>query len=148
MRAMRKERRSGVVLAMVLILGLLLSTTVITFSRRSMIDGLISRNRDRASQAEALARGGIQVALGLLLEDALADGESAEEGGGGLVGDTLEDDWARIDQIELVTPDGDTLHIQIRDTGARLNLNALIDYSEGDLSDLSLIHISEPTRPY
>ena len=128
---MSRERRSGVVLAMVLILGLLLSTAVVSFSRRSVIDGMIARNRDRAAQAEALARGGLQVAIGLILEDALADAAGAQNGQSG-TGATLDDVWARIADTQLVTPDGDTLRITIRDTGARLNLNALVDYAEDE----------------
>jgi general secretion pathway protein K len=126
-----RDPRSGVVLAMVLILGLLLSTAVVSFSSRAMIDGMISRNRDRAARAEALARGGIQVAIGLILEDALEDAEGAQEGGSG-GSDTLDDVWARIADTELVTEQGDTLRVHISDTGSRLNLNSLVDYSNTD----------------
>ena len=121
---------------MVLILGLLLSPAVISFSRRSIIDSLVSRNRDHASQAEALARGGLQVALALLLEDALAGKAAAERGDSSNAGDTLDDIWALVGDAELVTPEGDTLTVHIRDAGARLNLNALVDYAvnQGDLA--------------
>ena len=40
------KREGGVVLAMVLIIGLLMSTAVIAFARRATIDSLIARNRD------------------------------------------------------------------------------------------------------
>ena len=117
---MGSKHRSGVVLAMVLILGLLLSTAVVSFSRRSIIDCLVSRNRDNASQAEALARGGLQVALALLLEDALAGKAAAEKGDSSNAGDTLDDIWALVGDTELVTPEGDTLTVHIRDAGSRL----------------------------
>ena len=114
---------------MVLILGLLLSTAVLSFSGRSIIDGMIANNRNRAAQAEALARGGLQVAIGLILEDALADAEGSEDGVPGR-GDTLDDVWARVGDTQLVTPDGHTLRVEIRDSGSRLNLNALVNYAE------------------
>ena len=53
-----RDRRSGVVLAMVLILALVLSAAVLTFTRRAVIDRMIVRNRENLASAEALARGG------------------------------------------------------------------------------------------
>lgn len=128
---MRSERRRGVVLAMVLILGLLLSTAVLSFSHRSMMDGMISRNRDDAARAEALARGGINVAIGLILEDALRDADATRDGAA-FAGETLDDVWVRIADTQLETPDGGILKLRIEDTGSRLNLNALVDYAKDD----------------
>ena len=54
----RGER--GVVLALVLVIGLLLTTAVVAFSRRQMVDTHVAHNRDAAAQADALARGGAE----------------------------------------------------------------------------------------
>ena len=61
----------------VLVFALLLTSSVATFTRRAMVDTAISRNRDYRAQADALARGGIELGKALLLEDSAA---SASEG--------------------------------------------------------------------
>ena len=126
---MRKsEHRRGVVLAMVLILGLLLSTAVVSFSHRSMIDSLVSRNRDNASQAEALARGGLQVALALLLEDALADAAAMGAGNASNSGDYVEISDPIISPVQCARQLGYTrfLHCQQRTHIAAILLEAFI----------------------
>ena len=118
-------------LALVLVLALVLSTAIITFTRRSIVDTMIVRNRDAVARAETLARGGVRLATALVLEDLLIQRQQ-EDGGNGdsAPGDTLEDLWARVGESPLITPDGDILMLQIEDAGARLNLNALVDFSE------------------
>lgn len=126
-----RDPRRGVVLAMVLILALLLSAAVVAFTRRAVIDSVIARNRDAVGQAEALARGGVRLATGLILQDSpeaqlepgTPEPEGATEGG---EEDTAEEPWARLQDYELVTEDGSILRITIKDSGSRLNLNALI----------------------
>ena len=76
---MKPDRKAGIVLAMVLILALLLSTAIITFTRRAIVDKMIATNRNATAQAEALARGGVQLAMALVLEDVLLDAESDPE---------------------------------------------------------------------
>ena len=66
----RREER-GIVLPLVLIIGLLLSASVVPFVHRSVVDKLVVVNRDRGAAAAALARGGIQIALAVLFEDRL-----------------------------------------------------------------------------
>jgi type II secretory pathway component PulK len=111
-------RDGGVVLLVVLFFGLLLASSIVTFVKRSTVDAMISRNREAASRADALARGGIRLAGALLLEDRLR-----EAAGASLPLDTQLDPWA--EGLDLETPDGATLRVRIEDTGARLNLNAL-----------------------
>lgn len=120
----RTKSESGVVLAMVLILALLLSTAIITFTRRAVVDSMISRNRDATAQAETLARGGIQLATALILDDALIDHQNQKTS---IVGATLKDNWALIGAGPIVTREGATLRLEILDAGSRLNLNALVD---------------------
>ncbi len=118
------ERQRGVVLLVVLFFALLLTGSVATFVRRSTIDAMITRNREAAARADALARGGIRLAGALLLEDRLR-----EAAGASLPFDTALDAWA--EGLEIETPDGAQLRVHIEDTGARLNLNALFAVDEG-----------------
>lgn len=148
MSARHGER--GVVLALVLVLVLLLSTAVYTFARRALVDTLVTRNRDAAAEAEAVARGGVRLATAVLLEDLLRDArDEAPAGVGGrrrapagdaeepvpVAGyDTDQDLWARLARQELAVPGGGSLRLEIRDAGARINLNALVDHAgpQGD----------------
>lgn len=125
------RRESGVVLALVLILALLLSTAIITFSRRAVIDTMIVRNRDDAAQAEALARGGLRLAIPILLEDRIAKGLKALDPEIREVtpGNTSDDLWNQLRDYELVNAAGETLQLEIRDAGGLLNLNAVVPYT-------------------
>jgi type II secretory pathway component PulK len=90
------------------------------------MDAMIVHNRDRAARAEALARGGVQLAIALVLQD-LLDEQEVDARGDVLPGDTLNDPWARIAGQVITTDGGDELRIQILDTGARLNINSIVD---------------------
>lgn len=120
MSARRHER--GVVLIVVLLFALLLAGTVATFLRRSTVDSMIAYNRNAAAQAEALARGGVRLATGLLLQDLMA-----AEGASPL--DTQYDLWARAGDLEIETGDGGRLRLRIRDSGSLLNLNAVLSFA-------------------
>ena len=118
--SLRPQREQGMILMIVLVFALLLTAAVATFTRRAMVDTAIARNRDYRAQAEALARGGIELGKALLLEDKLGSEENGKL-------DTHDDLWAQIGQqppIEL--ENGGRLRIQIEDTSTRLNLNAVI----------------------
>ncbi|MBW2421690.1 MAG: general secretion pathway protein GspK [Deltaproteobacteria bacterium] len=123
-----RDRKSGVVLAMVLILALVLSAAVVTFTRRAVMDRMIVRNRENLASAEALARGGVQIATGILAGQTLLKisklvGEDLPETP---IGDSTEDLSVRAGDYEIVTPSGGTLRIQIASSGTRLNLNSLM----------------------
>jgi type II secretory pathway component PulK len=122
----RQHGRRGVVLLVVLFFALLLTSSIATFMRRSTVDALIARNRDAASEAEALARGGIRLAMALLVEDRLH-----ELTGQAPATDNALDSWARAAEVPLVTGDGAKLVLRIEDASARLNLNALFEVDEG-----------------
>lgn len=113
-------RRRGFVLVIVLFFSLLLSSTIASFSRRSRLDASIVVNRDNGARAEALARGGTRLAIALLLQDHL------EEVRLGLPIDTSTDLWAQASGIPIETEDGGSLRLSIEDTGARVNVNALL----------------------
>ena len=65
----RDAEQRGVVLMAVLVFALLLTTSVASFTHRAVIDAMISRNRDAAAEAEALARGGARLAAAMLVSD-------------------------------------------------------------------------------
>lgn len=120
-----RERRSGVVMLIVLFFALLLTSSIATFTRRSVVDALVARNRDAAARAEALARGGVRMATAMLIQDRIA-----KETGAARI-DSHLDPWYQIGGIDLPVPEGGTLRVRIEDSGSRFNLNAIFDYAEG-----------------
>jgi len=124
MSAPTERRRQGVVLLIVLFFVLLLTTAVATFVRRASVDSLVARHRDAAREAEALARGGIELAKALLLEDRMR--ETASE----LRVDSSDELWALAASMPLPVGDDAVLHLELLDSGARLNLNALFEKGE------------------
>jgi type II secretory pathway component PulK len=115
-----RNAERGVILLVVLFFALLLASGVATFLRRSTVDAMISRNRDAAARAEALAHGGIRLGGALLLEDRLR-----EAAGASLPLDTGQDPWA--EGLDLELANGDRLRVRVEDTGSRLNLNSLFE---------------------
>ena len=130
-----RDRERGVVLALVLILALLLSASIITFSRRALIDTMIVRNRDDAATAEALARGGLRIASAVLIADRIGKAlqlDDLDTLHPVTPGNTPDDLWNQLRDYELVTPEGARLRIEIRDAGGLLNLNAVVPYTGDD----------------
>ena len=129
---MRGRRQLGVVLALVLVLALLLSVSMVGFARRALIDTMIVNNRDAGARAAALARGGLRLATALLIEDQLAknlNGIGAQDVRFATFGNTEDDLWNQIREFELVGPGGGRLRIEIYDAGSLLNLNAVVRYT-------------------
>ena len=116
-RVLRSQ--SGIVLVMVLFFVLLLASAMASFLRRVAVDSSIATNRDRAQQAEALARGGVRLAEAILLEDLRSKGA---QGGP----DSRHDLWARASEVDLVEDPDVDLRVQIEDAGARINLNGFL----------------------
>jgi general secretion pathway protein K len=124
------RRRSGIVLVVVLFFALLLASTVATFTRIALIDHMVVRNRDSRARADALARGGIQLATALLLEDKLAGaGQNKPKI------DHRDDLWARVSGEPFAFEDGSTLEIDIEDVAAKLNLNAVVVFDDAGAVD-------------
>jgi general secretion pathway protein K len=109
---------------MVLVFALLLVSSVATFERRAVVDAVISRNRENGLRAEALARGGLEFATALVLDDKLQEGSEA-----GL--DSHLDLWHKTRDYPIAVGGG-TLRLTIRDTGELLNLNAVFNAHQGD----------------
>lgn len=121
---MRRRRERGVVLLVVLFFALLLTSTVATFLSRSTLDTMIIRNRDARARADALARGGLRLAEGLIL----ADRANQTEGEASL--NTGQSLWAQVSGQVITTQDGAMLELRIEDSGTKLNLNAVIQVDE------------------
>jgi general secretion pathway protein K len=131
---MRRRDERGVVLLVVLVFALLLTSTVATFLHRSTLDTMIVRNRDARARAEALARGGLRLAEGMILADLTAGSET------GLAINSSVSLWAQISGQEILTRDGGMLRIEIEDSGSKLNLNAVISHDEDE-------QLSSQTQP-
>jgi type II secretory pathway component PulK len=131
---MRRRGEHGVVLLVVLVFALLLTSTVATFLHRSTLDTMIVRNRDARARAEALARGGLRLAQGLILADLAAGTET------GLAINSSGSLWAQVSGQEIPTRGGGKLRIDIEDSGSKLNLNAVISHGEDD-------QLSSQTQP-
>jgi general secretion pathway protein K len=135
----KTHAQRGIILIAVLFFIALLASGVATFLRRATLDGMIARNRDLASRSEALARGGIQLATALLLQDRLDEETAPLElepktetpddapAPSSFRSETRRDLWAKIGELEIPTDDGGRLRLRIEDAGSRLNLNALFD---------------------
>jgi type II secretory pathway component PulK len=119
--AQRARRQRGIVLVVVLVFVLLLTGAIATFLRRATVDAMTARHRDESAEAESLARGGVRLAIALLLEDRL--GELAA----GFRSETLLDVWSRASAVEVPAAEGASLRLRITDAGSRLNLNALLE---------------------
>jgi len=122
----RHRRQRGVVLLVVVFFVLLLTALIATFMKRSTVDAIVSRNRDAMAQAEALARGGTELAKALLIDDYIRD--TSDPTGSRM--DSQLDSWARLGDTEIEAGDGATLRLRIEDAGSRLNLNALFQFGE------------------
>lgn len=136
----RRRQRGGMALIAVMFFMLLAMTGVATFLRRATVDGMVARNRDSAARCEALARGGVHLATGLLLQDKLDEAES------GMAVETREERWAQVGAVPIITADGGELWLHIEDAGSRINLNALIEDGEirhGELSEAFLTALLE-----
>lgn len=125
----RGRRQSGVALAIVLVVVMLLTIVAYTFASRSMTDGLVSRNKDRAGEARALARGGVRLALALLYQVRVRQVAPIFVGAEPDLA-TSSAFWRGLGDQPASTRDGGTLRIEIRDSASRLNLNALLPVEE------------------
>jgi type II secretory pathway component PulK len=154
MPVMRSHRRQqGVILPLVLIIGLLISASIFAFVRRSAVDGMIVRNRVDAQAADALARGGVRIGLGIVwqsrFDEQLAALDAGLDAGLGAPPET-SDIWAEVRSRTLRAGPNATVKITIEDIGARLNLNSLVPLGkegiEGQASEEAqelLVHFIE-----
>jgi type II secretory pathway component PulK len=117
----RSKREGGAALLIVLLFVVLLSISVATFVGRAMLDASIIQNQDNASAAATLARGGVRVAVHLLM-DSLSKPKQGERAA------NEENQRLLLLNQQAIWRDGeDTLHISITMPTNRLNLNSLVD---------------------
>jgi general secretion pathway protein K len=119
------RRQQGVVMLIVLFFSLLLTSSVATFTRRSIVDAMVARNRDASGRAEALARGGVRLAIAYLVQDKIEKESSP------LPIETYLDPWSQLESVDIPVAEGTSLQISIEDSGGLFNLNSLFDFSEG-----------------
>lgn len=137
------------VLVAVLFFVLIASATIATFLTRATLDGFSAQNRDGAARAEALARGGVRLAIATLIADRVHEVEAQFEV------DSRQDAWARLAALPVETPDGGFLRVRVEDAGAKLDLNALFAQGEprDDITEIFLVELLRkvieeiPVRP-
>lgn len=133
----RTRRRSGIVLAVVLVLIFVLVIAITAFQRRAIIDTTIASNRLRAAEADTLARGGQRLAAAMvyvihLKEKADSAGIATDDAPPiqnslSTAGSTpIDEIWTRMGDYEMDLGNDRSLRITIEDEGAKLNLNALV----------------------
>jgi type II secretory pathway component PulK len=121
-----RKREGGIALAIVLVVVMLLALVATTFASRSITDSMISANKDRSAEAAALARGGLRLATAILFQTRVRQALASVNPDGEREAATEDAFWARIGDAPITTRSGAELRISIRDSGARLNLNALV----------------------
>jgi general secretion pathway protein K len=122
-----RRRESGVALIAVLLFVALAVSAIVLFMQRATFNTLAIGNHDNAARAAALARGGVRLAMALVIDD------RAREQAQDFRADSLADGWARARLTPIALPDGSSLRVTIEDAGARLNLNSL--FKDGTPAD-------------
>jgi len=139
----RPRRQRGVVLPIVLFFTLLLVTGVTTFVKRATLDAMLARNRDAMVSTEALARGGVELAKAILIEDLATEGTLGDAGRT----DNHMERWAQAKNAVITLDDGSELRLTIEDAGTLLNINAVFAFDETgtptDLTDAFLVAFLE-----
>ena len=123
---------SGVVLILVLVMIVISTATVYSFTTGATYEALGAKHRTQRLRAELLARSGIDLAVRALQDD-------LSESAGDPIAGSLEsprDAWALLTQQVIQDADAGELRISIEDSGARINLNGMLD-AEGEPRELA-----------
>jgi type II secretory pathway component PulK len=115
------QEEKGLALVVALLVVALLAITVVDFTFSATIDRHMARNSLHALQASLLARSGVNIGEGFLLED---DNNRV---------DAFSEEWCpepqenacRIDAALFGLPAGMALEVRIRDESGKLNVNAV-----------------------
>jgi general secretion pathway protein K len=113
----------GMALLLTLLVTIILSVVILEFNYLMRVHATLSGNLVDDLQAQSAARGGIEKAKALLLNDLSADNKK------GNLCDTLQEDWAG--EITLQTPAW-AAETKITDEMSKLNLNRLVKGSAND----------------
>ena len=117
----RARDEDGVVLLLVLVLVVVAISTAYALAKTSVIEAISTRQYGQYARATLLARSGIALAVRTLQDDVLEGDPITQQ-----VESEL-DAWALLSKQEIELPGEAVLHVTVRDTGGRLNLNALVD---------------------
>jgi type II secretory pathway component PulK len=112
----------GVVLLLVLIVIVVTIISVYAFARTSLLEVVGLRQSAEHARAEVLARSGVAIAWRALADDLVS---GADEDITTLF-ETQADAWAVLGRRAIEVPGG-SLELRVRDSGSRMNLNALVD---------------------
>lgn len=107
---------------LVLVIIVLSISSVGAFARSSALEVMGMRHRADRGRAELLARSGVDVATRALKDDLMRAPNPATSGI-----ETPLDPWYMIGERTLSLPDHGELRIRVRDMGAKINLNGLVD---------------------
>jgi len=121
-----KAKERGVALLVVLLGIALMTLIIVDFSTTAALGYLSAANQANELRAYFLARSGVAVGLGLLAEDSRLDSAMQTPY------DSLNDVWAA--PFPPVNVDGGTASIAIVDEARKINLNQLINASNGELN--------------
>lgn len=121
-----EQRRSeeGVVLLLVLVIIVVSISMVGSFARSSALDVVGMRHRADRGRAELLAQSGVAVATRALKDDLARPADPPLAGM-----ETPLDPWYAIGERSVELPDHGELRVRVRDMGAKINLNGLVDES-------------------
>jgi len=140
----RARDEDGVVLLLVLVLVVVAISTAYALAKTSVIEAISTRQYGQYARATLLARSGIALAVRTLQDDVLEGDPITKQ-----VESEL-DAWALLSKQEIELPGEAVLHVTVRDTGGRLNLNALVDAKGARIGENSkaflkaaLAHIAE-----
>jgi type II secretory pathway component PulK len=114
-----RRREHGVALIAVLVFVFLAVSAAALFLQRTVFNERAIGNHDNAARAEALARGGVRLAMALVIDDRVREQQREFRA------ESLRDPWALARLAPVDFEDGTRLRLTIEDAGARLNLNAL-----------------------
>jgi type II secretory pathway component PulK len=121
-RTVSVRREDGVVLLLVLVLIVLTVGSVYALARTSVLDVAGARRRTERVRAELAARSGVRIALRALVDDRIMGEDPLT-----LSLETQMDAWRLLGHAPIPLTDGGELRVTIRDSGSRINLNALVE---------------------
>ena len=122
-------------LLLVLVIIVLATSSVYAFARDSLLEVTRIRERSERAHAELLARSGQEIARRALADDAVSPSGAGQLE---LIFESPRDAWVLLARDPIELPDGGEIHLRIRDSGSRINLNGLVDLEGSQFGERSL----------
>jgi type II secretory pathway component PulK len=117
----RARDEEGIVLLLVMVLIVVAVSTAYALSKTSLLEVMSTRQQEDHTRADLLARSGIKLAERALQDD-LVEGDEVNK-----AVESDRDAWAVLSHQEIELPGGAVLRVGIRDAGAKVNINSLVD---------------------